>query len=83
MNKPLRELCIEIASMLETGTLTVGVLGLSQNSVDFVMSRVGRDYKRKKRFSIAKKLRGQGKTLEEIGYQLNVTRQRVYQILKK
>ena len=39
MNTQLDNLITEIASMIESGTIKVGALGLSKNSVDYV-----RDY---------------------------------------
>ena len=36
MNKKLDNLITEIASMIESGTIKVGALGLSKNSADYV-----------------------------------------------
>ena len=38
MYTKLDNLIVEIASMLESGTITVGALGLSQDSVDYIHS---------------------------------------------
>jgi len=47
MKEELDNLILEIASMLESGTITVGALGLSQNSVDYILGyEKGEEYKK-------------------------------------
>ena len=36
MKEELKELLLEIASMIETGSIKVGALGLSQESVNYI-----------------------------------------------
>ena len=96
MNKTIKNLITELAQMIESGSITVGALGLSQESADYVFDlyrlnceidemklaiKEKRKEARRHRALEMIKLREKGMTLAKVGKECGISRQRVEQII--